>query len=189
MQYPPVLLNNAPPSQAFPADVIQLKYDQATNRIIGQDWTGAEVPFSATVSGDVVATGNTGFTSTINADSLTANRNLAAPNAAGTISLDQLVTVNASAMVFTAAAYVNQTFAYTGAGTLATGSLALPNAANSRVGQVVKLFSHGIVTAFTGSVTGGGTIVGAALTALAADITYEWTCISTASTGTWARTK
>jgi hypothetical protein len=185
----PLLLSTNGSSEAFASDTVLVKYDSTLNKIVAVDWQNVEVPFSATVSGDLVATGSGGFSGTLNADSLTADRALALPNVAGTFRVDTTVTTSASAMVFAPARYADQTFAYTGAGTLATGSVTLPTAANSRVGQVVKIFTHGIVTSFTATVSGSGTILGTALTAMTAENTYEWTCISTASTGTWARTK
>lgn len=83
--------------------------------------------------------------------------------------------------------FVDQVHYLTPAGTLATGTFNLPSAANSLPGQVVRIHSTETQTALTVAVTGGGSINGAALTAMTADTSYAWQCVSTAGTGVWIR--
>ena len=121
--------------------------------------------------------------------SLTASRDILQPDADGTAALFSAVVAATPLTGFTIAAarYTDQTHYLTPAGTLATGTFSLPTAANSRVGQVVRLWSTQAVTSLTIAVSGGGTIQGAALTAVVANTSYAWQCVSTAGAGTWIR--
>lgn len=85
--------------------------------------------------------------------------------------------------------YSDQTHYLTPAGVLATGAFVLPTATTSRVGQMVRLWTTQNITAGTVSVSGGGTILGTAITAatISANTPYAWQCVSTAGTGTWIR--
>ena len=83
--------------------------------------------------------------------------------------------------------FVDQVHYLTPAGTLATGTFSLPSAANSQEGQIVRLHSTETQTALTVNVTGGGTINGTAVTALTADTSYAWQCVSVSGAGTWIR--
>lgn len=120
---------------------------------------------------------------------LTANRVYGLPNADGLMALAPAIVAATplTGFTITAARYTDQTHYLTPAGTLATGTFNLPTAANSRAGQIVRIHSTEIVTALTVAVSGGGTINGAALTALAADTSYAFQCVSTAGAGTWIR--
>jgi len=70
------------------------------------------------------------------------------------------------------------------AGTIAALTYVFPTDANSRVGQSITLFSTHIVTALT--ITSAGlTLIGTALTAMAANTPYTWRKVATA---TWIRT-
>lgn len=83
--------------------------------------------------------------------------------------------------------FVDQVHYLTPAGTLATGTFNLPSAANSLAGQIVRIHSTETQTALTVAVTGGGTINGAALTAMVADTSYAFQCVSVSGTGVWIR--
>lgn len=131
------------------------------------------------------------FAMSLHADDLTAGRRLDAPDASGTLCLFQTVvpTTPTTGNTITGTTYVDQSHYVTPAGTLAALTIALPTAANARAGQMVKVWITQDITALTVNVSGGGTILGAALTAAAytagTPLTYE--CVSTASTGTWIR--
>lgn len=88
-----------------------------------------------------------------------------------------------------ASRYTDQIHFWTPAGVLATGAFTLPAAANARAGQIVRFCSTQVVTAMTVTVSGGGTILGTAITAaaIAANTPYAWQCVSTTGTGTWLR--
>ena len=85
--------------------------------------------------------------------------------------------------------YSDQTHYLTPAGVLAAGTFALPTATTSRVGQVVRLWTTQNITSGTVNVSGGGTILGAAISSatITANTPYAWQCVSTAGTGTWIR--
>lgn len=129
------------------------------------------------------------FTATISASNLSAGRLLGLPNAAGTLGLYSSVVLASplAGTIVNVARYEDQTQYLTPAGTLATLTFTLPTSANSRVGQIVRLWSSEIITTLTVNVSGGGTIFGSALTAAAANTPYAWQCVSTAGTGTWIR--
>jgi hypothetical protein len=132
----------------------------------------------------------TGEFFTLEADNvLSGSRIVNPPDAEGTLALAPVIVAATPTTGFTipAARYTDQTHYLTPAGTLATGTFTLPTATNSRVGQIVRLWSTQIVTALTVNVSGGGTIQGTALTAVAANTPYAWQCVSTAGTGTWIR--
>lgn len=132
----------------------------------------------------------TSFSFSLQADNvITAARIVSAPDAGGVLALAPVIVAATPTTGFTitAARYTDQTHYLTPAGTLATGTFNLPTAANSRAGQMVRLWSTQIVTALTTAVSGGGTIQGAALTAAAANTPYAWQCVSTAGAGTWIR--
>lgn len=120
---------------------------------------------------------------------LTTDRSYQNPDASGILALSPSIVAATplTGFTITAARYTDQTHYLTPAGTLATGTFTLPTAATSRVGQIVRLWSTQIVTALTVGVSGGGTILGTALTAAAANTPYAWQCVSTAGTGTWIR--
>jgi hypothetical protein len=135
---------------------------------------------------------DTGNAFTIEADNvMSGNRVATPPDADGTLALFPVIVAATPTTGFTitAARYTDQTHYLTPAGALANGSFVLPTAANSRAGQIVRLHSTEAIgsTSFTVTVSGGGTINGAALTLVAADTTYAWQCVSTAGTGTWIR--
>lgn len=79
----------------------------------------------------------------------------------------------------------DETHIITPAGTIATMTFNLPSAANSQVGQIIRLQSSQIITALTVAVTGSGTVGGTALTAAAANTPYAYQCTSVAGAGTW----
>jgi hypothetical protein len=81
----------------------------------------------------------------------------------------------------------DETVYITPAGTLATLTVTLPAAASMTVGDRKTIYFSQIITALTVNSTGTGTIAGTALTAAAAATSYEYVCVSTASTGTWLR--
>ena len=148
-----------------------------------------------TITGGIAASdfyslvGSPGFGATVQAEALTNDRTYEHANADGTFALapSLVAATPLTGFTITASRYVDQTHYLTPAGTLATGTFTLPTAANSRVGQLVRLWSTQIVTALTVNVSGGGTILGTALTAAAANTPYAWQCVSTAGTGTWIR--
>ena len=132
----------------------------------------------------------TAFSFTLRAvNAIVASRIVSPPDADGTLALAPVIVAATplTGFTITAARYTDQTHYLTPAGTLAAGTFNLPTAANSRAGQMVRLWSTQIVTALTTSVSGGGTIQGAALTAAAANTPYTWQCVSTAGAGTWVR--
>ena len=136
--------------------------------------------------------GSSGFYLEFQANNnLTADRNVNPPDASGILLLSPVIVAftPSTGFTITAARYTDQTHYLTPAGALANGAFILPTAANSRAGQIVRLHSTEAIgsTAFTVTVSGGGTINGAALTLVAADTTYAWQCVSTAGTGTWIR--
>lgn len=122
---------------------------------------------------------------------ITASRDLEFPNAAGTIGLETVIVAATplTGFTITATTYVNQTHYLTPAGVLATGAFTLPTAANSRAGQIVRFVSTQVVTNMTVTVSGGGSILGTAITAAAitADTPYSYQCVSTAGAGVWLR--
>jgi hypothetical protein len=63
------------------------------------------------------------------------------------------------------------------AGTLATGTLVFPPAGKNRVGQILSIMSTQIVTSLTVTST-GLTLVGTAVTALAANVRIAWQCVA-----------
>ena len=142
-------------------------------------------------SGFITLYGSNSNRATLANEDLTDHREVHFPNATGTMGLYPVVTATTplSGFTLTADRYEDQTRYLTPAGTLASGTLNLPSAANSRVGQIVRLWSTHIVSSMTVAVTGGGTIRGGAITAsaIAADTPYAWQCVSTAGTGTWIR--
>ena len=132
----------------------------------------------------------TAFSFTLRAvNAIVASRIVSPPDADGTLALAPVIVAATplTGFTITAARYTDQTHYLTPAGTLAAGTFNLPTAANSRAGQMVRLWSTQIVTALTTAVSGGGTIQGAALTAAAANTPYTWQCVSTAGAGTWVR--
>lgn len=125
---------------------------------------------------------------------ITASRDLEFPNASGTIGLETAIVATGAGLpstgfTVTADRYTDQTHYLTPAGTLATGTFTLPTAANSRAGQTVRLWTTQNITSGTVNVSGGGTILGTAITAatISANTPYAWQCVSTAGTGTWTR--
>ncbi len=124
-------------------------------------------------------------------NTISGNRIVLASDADGTLALFPVIVAvtPTTGFTITAARYTDQTHYLTPAGALANGAFVLPTAATSRAGQIVRLHSTEAIgsTAFTVTVSGGGTINGAALTLVAADTTYAWQCVSTAGTGTWIR--
>lgn len=87
----------------------------------------------------------------------------------------------------TATANSNVTVYLTPAGTLATLTFSLPTDANSKNGQIVRLFTTQALTALTVNVAGSGTLKGTALTTLAANTGAAWQKVSSAGNGTWIR--
>lgn len=72
------------------------------------------------------------------------------------------------------------------AGTLAALTISLPTIANSRTGQIVRGFITQIITALTVSVSGGGTVTGAAPVTSAVNSMFSYQCSSSAA-GAWIR--
>lgn len=122
---------------------------------------------------------------------LTTNRVYGLPNADGLMALFPVIVAATplTGFAITAARYTDQTHYLTPAGVLATGAFTLPAAANARVGQMVRLWTTQNITSGTVTVSGGGTILGSAITAatITANTPYTWQCVSTAGTGTWIR--
>jgi hypothetical protein len=132
----------------------------------------------------------TGEFFTLEADNvLSGSRIVNPPDSGGTLALTPAIVtlVSTTGFTYVVSRYVDQTFYLTPAGTLATGTFSLPPAVNSRAGQIIRLWSTEIITSLTVNVNGGGTILGTALTAAAANTPYAWQCVSTAGTGTWIR--
>jgi hypothetical protein len=125
----------------------------------------------------------------IAATTLTATRTINLPDYSATLAPQAVLVAATPATGFTIAAgrYADEVHYLTPAGTLATGTFTLPTAANSRTGQLVRLWSTQIVTTLTVNVSGAGSILGTALTAAAANTPYAWQCVSTAGSGTWIR--
>lgn len=125
----------------------------------------------------------------LSASGLTATRTVTFPNRNGVMALEGAVSTLTPTTGFsqglTGAA--DATLFLTPAGTLATGTISLPDAANARAQQEIIIHSTEEITASTINVTGGGTINGAAVTTIAADTSYAFHCVSTAGTGTWIR--
>ena len=80
----------------------------------------------------------------------------------------------------------NETLFINPAGTLTALTVTLPTAANSRVGQIVRVFISQIVVSLTISVSGGGVVIGSALDASIANASGAFLCVSTSGSGTWA---
>jgi hypothetical protein len=132
----------------------------------------------------------TGFTlSLYTPGAITAARAHQAANADGTLALQQtpVATTPLTGATINVARYTDQSHYITPAGTIATMTFTLPTAANSRVGQVVKLWFTQIVTTLTVNVSGGGTILGSALVAAVVNTPYQYECVSVAGAGTWTR--
>ncbi len=81
----------------------------------------------------------------------------------------------------------DETFLIAPAGTIAALAFIFPTAANSQLGQLIRIQSSQIITALTITVNGGGTVGGTALTAAAVNVTYIYQCTSVAGNGTWTR--
>ena len=124
-----------------------------------------------------------------NSAALTATRNYDSPDADGKLALFPVIVAASPSTGFAipASRYTDQTHYLTPAGTLAAGTFTLPTAANSRVGQIIRLWSTQAITSLTVNVSGSGTIQGTALTAGAANTPYAWQCVSTTGNGTWTR--
>lgn len=134
----------------------------------------------------------TGHNFALQADGvLSSPRSAEVPDASGILALAPVVVAATptSGFIINVARYTDQTHYLTPGGALANGSFVLPTAASSRSGQIVRLHSTEAIgsTSFAVTVSGGGTINGAALTLVAADTTYAWQCVSTAGAGTWIR--
>ena len=129
-------------------------------------------------------------TSTLTAVADSSSWTWSTPNAGGTLALFPVIVAATPATGFTitAARFTDQTHYLTPAGTLAAGAFNLPTAANSRAGQIVRIFSTEEVTAATIAVSGGGTISGtSAVTQLVADESYAFQCVSISGSGAWIR--
>lgn len=96
------------------------------------------------------------------------------------------VTPLTGATINTAAEF-DETTVITPAGTIATLTINLPSAADSRIGQIKRFNSTQIVSALTVAVTGSGTVSGAALTAAAVNTPFAFQCVSVTGAGTWMR--
>lgn len=81
----------------------------------------------------------------------------------------------------------DETLYITPAGTLLALTVALPLAANSRIGQIERGFITQIITTLTVNVAGSGTIIGASPTTSAVNSSFAYQCVSTAANGTWIR--
>jgi hypothetical protein len=90
------------------------------------------------------------------------------------------VTANTTSTVTFNTALQSETIYNTSASAIASSTITLPTA--SFPGQVCRYYTHGIHTAVT---MAGGTVVGAALTAMTADQTVAWK--ASATSGTWIR--
>lgn len=82
---------------------------------------------------------------------------------------------------------VDETLYMTPAGTLLALTVALPTAANSRVGQIVRGFISQIITGLTMSVAGTGTLIGSVPITSAVNSSFAYQCVSTSGNGTWIR--
>jgi hypothetical protein len=148
--------------------------------------------------GELVATANisivqesTGEILTLGTFGPTGSRTVNFPDINGTVAVYPTVVAATPITGFTinAGRYEDQTHYLTPAAGLASGSFVLPTANSSRVGQIVRLWTTQVITSGTVSVSGGGTIRGAAIAAstIAANTPYAWQCVSTAGAGTWIR--
>lgn len=70
-------------------------------------------------------------------------------------------------------------------GTIAALTISLPTAANSRQGQVIRIFTRQIILALTLNVAGGGTILGNILDTSSINSSTALQCVSTSGNGTW----
>jgi hypothetical protein len=122
------------------------------------------------------------------ANDITINRDLYLPNSNGTLALAPVVVPLSPTTSFAIAAdrYTDQTRYLTPTGAV-TGTLTLPTAADSRLGQIIRLWSTQTITSLTVSVSGSGTIQGTALAAGVANTPYAWQCVSVTGNGTWTR--
>lgn len=68
-------------------------------------------------------------------------------------------------------------------------TFALPQASDSRAGQVVRAVSTENIGTVTVAVVGGGTVLGTTSIAFDAGYVYSFVCLSTAGTGVWAVSK
>ncbi len=118
---------------------------------------------------------------------ITASRDLEFPNAAGEIALAPVIVAATplTGFTITAARYTDQTHYLTPAGPLASGTFNLPTAANSRVGQIVRVVSTQTVTAI--AIGNGAIIEPSTPLGLAANTTYSYQCVSIAGPGSWIR--
>ena len=119
---------------------------------------------------------------------ISANRALNLPDSNGSLALAPVIVAASPTTTFaiTAARYTDQTHYLTPTGAV-TGTFTLPTAANSRAGQIIRLWSTQAITSLTVNVSGSGTIQGTALTAGVANTPYAWQCVSTTGNGTWTR--
>lgn len=97
-----------------------------------------------------------------------------------------LITPSTGATITTLADH-DETLVLTPAATLAALTIVLPKTADCRLGQIKRINSTQVVTALTVSVSGSGTVTGAALTAAAVNTPYAFQCVSLAGAGTWLR--
>lgn len=128
---------------------------------------------------------------TITADELTADRSHSLPDGDGELGLAMFPAPDTplNGFTITASRYRDELHYLTPAGVLATGSFNLPSAANSRPGQIVRLVTSQNITSCTVAVSGGGTILGTAITAatVTANTPYTWQCLSSLGSGIWIR--
>jgi hypothetical protein len=128
------------------------------------------------------------FTFTTQSGAITNDRTVENPNADGTFALAPVIVPLSPTTSFAIAAdrYTDQTRYLTPTGAV-TGTLTLPTAADSRLGQIIRLWSTQTITSLTVSVSGSGTIQGTALAAGVANTPYAWQCVSVTGNGTWTR--
>lgn len=79
----------------------------------------------------------------------------------------------------------DETHYITPTGTLATLTVTLPHALDSRQGQIIRVFISQIITALTVDVASGGVIEGALPDTSAPNSTFAYQCVDTAMPGRW----
>jgi hypothetical protein len=79
----------------------------------------------------------------------------------------------------------NETLYITPAGTLPALNISLPSAANSQVGQIIRVYISQIITTLTPSVSGGGVINGNAPDTSLIKSSFAYQCVSVSGAGTW----
>jgi hypothetical protein len=145
--------------------------------------------FTQTVFTPALGVTNGGGAFYILGNNVSSDRYCYAPDHAGTVAIfhQSNAVTPTTGNTITATRHLDQFHYLTPAGTLATLTLALPTAANSRDQQVQRIFSTQTITALTVTAGSGATMGGTALAAMVANTEYAFVYVQSALK--WVRVK